>query len=90
MKITVLAVAAVAQITGFALGASAADNADTHKRYAKRHYHRYVVRDHGYKQSHPDENGWFPHDANQLAVGSALWWEQMQRENRLNPGGGKD
>jgi hypothetical protein len=92
MKVVVVAVAAVAAmslVAGSACEVNAEGYTNSHKRYAKRHYHRYVARDHSYKQAYPDEYGWFPHDANQLKVGSALWWEQMQRENRLNPGGGK-
>lgn len=32
--------------------------------------------------SRPDRNGWYPHDSNQLKVGSRIWWEQMEREGR--------
>jgi hypothetical protein len=58
---------------------------NAHKRHAKKHYYsRYAARNHDYKQAYPDENGWYPHDSTQLAFGSAIWWEQMLRENRLN------
>ena len=32
---------------------------------------------------------YYEHDANSLPFGSQRWWDQMLRENRLNPGGGR-
>jgi hypothetical protein len=31
----------------------------------------------------PDQNGWYPRVADQLKVGSAIWFEQMEREGRF-------
>ena len=47
-----------------------------------RYQHRYV-RKSGRIYDRPDANGWFPRDANRLKVGSAIWWEQMEREGRV-------
>jgi hypothetical protein len=30
-----------------------------------------------------DRTGWYPRDSNQLRFGSAIWWEQMEREGRF-------
>jgi hypothetical protein len=87
MLAAAVAAATVSLVAGSACEVNAADYSMSHKRHAKGHY-RYVVRHHGYKQEYPDANGWYPHDANQLKFGSALWWDQMLRENRLNSGGG--
>jgi hypothetical protein len=94
MKILIVAavaVATVSMVAGSAYEVNAEGYTNTHKRHAKRHYYpRYAARAYGYKQAYPDANGWYPHDSNQLAFGSAIWWEQMLRENRLNSGGGRN
>jgi hypothetical protein len=45
-----------------------------------------------YRSSGSDYSGrdYYEHDANSLRFGSQRWWEQMLRENRLNPGGGRN
>jgi hypothetical protein len=43
-------------------------------------------------RAYRDRNGggnYYEHDSNNLPVGSQRWWDQMLRENRLNPGGGR-
>ena len=35
---------------------------------------------------HLDSEGWYPHDASKLPVGTRKWFDQMLRENRRNPG----
>jgi hypothetical protein len=35
------------------------------------------------KIKYPDAKGYYPLDASKLPYGSAIWWEQMQREGRL-------
>ena len=35
---------------------------------------------------HLDSDGWYPHDASKLPVGTRKWFDQMLRENRRNPG----
>jgi hypothetical protein len=91
MKTLIVAAVAVSLVAGSAGKVNAEGYSIAHKRHAKRHYYpRYAARNHGYKQAYPDENGWFPHDSNELKFGSALWWDQMLRENRLNPGGGRN
>jgi hypothetical protein len=32
---------------------------------------------------------YYEHDSDSLPFGSQRWWDQMLRENRLNPGGGR-
>ncbi|GAH03131.1 unnamed protein product [marine sediment metagenome] len=32
---------------------------------------------------------YYEHDSDKLPFGSQRWWDQMLRENRLNPGGGR-
>lgn len=86
MKLLIVAVAAVVASSSLPVHADTYPNA--HKRHIKGHYPQNASRHHDYKQAYPDRYGWFPHDANQLKFGSALWWEQMLRENRLNSGGG--
>jgi hypothetical protein len=35
------------------------------------------------------DSEYYEHDSNSLPFGSQRWWDQMLRENRLNPGGGR-
>ena len=44
-----------------------------------RHSTQYVERN----TSHAPSGAWYPHDASQVPFGSARWWDQMLRENRL-------
>jgi len=56
-----------------------------HKRHAK----RYVGHPDPYSavpQKYPTEYGWYPHDPEQLAFGSRLWWDEMEREGRTRGG----
>jgi hypothetical protein len=86
-----VAVAVMSLVAGSAYEVNAEGYTGPHKRHAKRHYYpRYSARDHDYKQAYPDANGWYPHDSSKLAFGSAIWWEQMLREGRLNQGGGRN
>jgi hypothetical protein len=56
--------------------------ANAHKRHAKMHY-RQERSDVSQKPTYPERGGWYERDANKLPFGSAIWWEQMQREGRL-------
>jgi len=77
MKVLVaVVVAAMCAIAG-----AATANAE-HKRYHKR-WVGYDAPLRYHKQSYPNEFGWYPHDSNQLTVGSRIWWDQMEREGRL-------
>jgi hypothetical protein len=38
------------------------------------------------KQSEPNAYGWYPHNSNELAVGSRIWFDQMERERRFGNG----
>jgi hypothetical protein len=78
----VVAVAAISLVAGSTCKANAEGYRNGHKRHTKGYYPQYAGR--RYKPAYPDASGWFPHDANQLAFGSALWWDQMRRENRVN------
>jgi hypothetical protein len=53
-----------------------------HHRHAKR-YVRHVRPNVDREPRYPDASGWSPHDSNKLPFGSALWWDQMQRERRV-------
>jgi hypothetical protein len=80
MKIVVVAVGAVSLVAGSTCEVNAAGYGKAHKRHAIRHYYlRYAT-----PQKYPNASGWYPHDANQLQFGSALWWDQMRREGRVN------
>jgi curli biogenesis system outer membrane secretion channel CsgG len=80
IKIAVALVIAMALVAGSACEVNAAGYRKVHKRHAISHYYlRYAA-----PQRYPDASGWFPHDASQLQFGSALWWDQMRRENRVN------
>jgi hypothetical protein len=35
------------------------------------------------------DSDYYEHDSSSLPFGSQRWWDQMLRENRLNPGGGR-
>jgi hypothetical protein len=88
MKIAVVALVLGAilslAIAGFAMDADAVDHSKSRKHHAKTHHPRYVGPGQNYMHKYPDASGWFPHDSNELPFGSRLWWEQMEREGRLN------
>jgi hypothetical protein len=72
----------VAAVTVVALVAGMANAGAAQKRHHKPWYgyngaYRYE------KQRYPDANGWYPHDSNELAVGSRIWFDQMEREGRF-------
>jgi hypothetical protein len=64
----------------------AAGYSKTHQRHAKRYY-RNVPSNIDRAPQYPDSSGWYPRDASKLPFGSAIWWEQMLRERRLNQSG---
>jgi hypothetical protein len=56
---------------------------------AKAHPHRYHQRYVDHRQWHnapylraEHADGWYDHESNKLPFGSALWWQQMEREGR--------
>jgi hypothetical protein len=51
------------------------------KRYVRhsRHSTQYVERN----TSHAQSGDWYPQDSSKVPFGSARWWDQMLRENRL-------
>jgi hypothetical protein len=61
---------------------SAAANSKTQHRHAKR-YLRHARPTVERQRTYPDASGWYPHDADRLPIGSAIWWDQMMREGRL-------
>jgi hypothetical protein len=75
MKILVGAVAAICVIAGVAT----ANAAQRHRK----NWVGYDAPSRHEKQRHPNAYGWYPHDSNELAVGSRIWWDQMEREGRL-------
>jgi hypothetical protein len=82
MRIVVVAAAVVSMVAVSALESNAQDYSKGSKRYAKRQVGD-AKPDPDNKIKYPDAKGYYPHDASKLAYGSALWWEQMQREGRL-------
>jgi hypothetical protein len=82
-KIMVVTVAVASLVAALAWEGAAANSSKSPKRNTKRHYPRHAAQVHAYKSKNPDARSWYPHDAKQLPFGSAIWWEQMLRENRL-------
>jgi hypothetical protein len=75
----VLVVAALSLLAGIAGEAAAATYAKKHKRHAK---HPAAAQEYSAARStRPD--AYVERDANKLPFGSAIWWDQMQREGRL-------
>jgi hypothetical protein len=72
----------VAVLVGLAVLATAWEASAAQKRHHKASMARRGA-DTQAKQRDPNAYGWYPHDSNQLAVGSQIWWEQMDREGRL-------
>ena len=35
------------------------------------------------RRLYDDRDRWYPNDANQLRVGSRIWWDQMEKEGRI-------
>jgi len=54
-----------------------------HKHQAKRHV-RHSLSYVAHEPRHPNAADWYPHDTSKLPFGSAVWWDQMQRERRFN------
>jgi hypothetical protein len=80
MKILLVAAAAFSRSPH---SGNAEDYSKAPKPYVKGHVGG-AKRDPGNKRQYPDANGWYLHDSSKLAFGSAIWWEQMQREGRLS------
>jgi len=57
------------------------------KRHCTLHYGPQVY---GYSNRYGGGGDYYEHDSNALPFGSQRWWDQMLRENRLNPGGGRN
>jgi hypothetical protein len=53
-------------------------NAEQVRKPAKRYPKHFAYRSYA-----PYGNGWHPYNSDQLAIGSAAWWRQMLRENRV-------
>jgi hypothetical protein len=87
MRTLVIVLFGMSLIALLASDVGAATFSKTHHRHVKRYvgYARPTV---DRQPTYPDASGWYPRDASKLPFGSAIWWEQMQRERRLNPGGG--
>ena len=72
----------IAAVTAILVMASTVTAHAAHKRPHKRWVGNGAPHHHG-KVSKPDASGWWPHDSNELAVGSQIWFEQMEREGRF-------
>ena len=66
---------------------SAADYSKAHRRHAEPYY-RHARPNIDHAPEYSASSGWYPRDASKLPFGSAIWWEQMLRERRLNQSGG--
>jgi hypothetical protein len=82
MKILVGVVAVVLLVAGSAYVVNAKERHKPHQSYAKTYY-GYAHPRVNHEPSYPNAYGWYPHDADRLPIGSAIWWEQMRREGRL-------
>lgn len=78
MRLVAMVAAAVLLIAGCACEISAREYSKARGRHT-RHPLPHVDRE----PSYPNAYGWYPHDANKLPFGSAIWWDQMRREGRL-------
>jgi hypothetical protein len=79
-----------AEITPISIGTAAKMAAPSFEVSAKRKHHAkthwwdsspYIPREPRYP--YPHANGWYPHDADKLPIGSGEWWRQMLREDRV-------
>ena len=53
----------------------------------QRHAKKYVDHSLPYVAREPKHlDGWYPHETNELPIGTREWFDQMLRENRRNPG----
>jgi|RhiMetdeSRZDD1v2_1073273.scaffolds.fasta_scaffold2931713_2 hypothetical protein len=77
LRIVVAIVAALSLLVGIAGEAGAEPYKKKHKRYAKK-----PVQDYSAARSYSPD-AYVERDVNRLPFGSAIWWEQMQREGRL-------
>jgi hypothetical protein len=94
MATTAQAAPITASVADFRL--ASAESSPTEKiasRRCWRHNGRRHCTGFGTPQVYRYRNGgsdYYEHDSNNLTVGSQRWWDQMLRENRLNPGGGRN
>jgi hypothetical protein len=82
MRVLVVVAAAVSMVAVCALEGKAQDYSKAPKPHVKGQVGN-AKPDPDNKIKYPDAKGWYPHDSSKLAYGSAIWWEQMQREGRL-------
>jgi len=79
MTVMLAVVAALSLLVGVVGEASAETSAKKHKRYVKKPP---AVQEYATARStRPDS--YVERDASKLPFGSAIWWDQMQREGRL-------
>jgi hypothetical protein len=57
--------------------------ADASAEQVRKHHPRRYPKHSAYRSDHPHGIGWHASDSDQLAIGSAAWWRQMLRENRV-------
>ena len=84
MKKVIMALAALAIAVALAAAPADAGSRKKHKRYAKSNYERSTARAQSDRGSRSfDQDRYFERDSNRLPFGTAIWWEQMEREGRL-------
>jgi hypothetical protein len=56
---------------------------DASAEQVRKHHAKRYPRHSAYRSDYPHGNGWHPYDSDALPIGSAAWWRQMLRENRV-------
>jgi len=79
MKAALAHVAALSLVVGLGHPAAAGAQAKKHKRVAR----NTATAQHYGSPKPSGTDGYVERDANKMPFGSAMWWEQMQREGRL-------
>ena len=82
MRNMVAVLAALSLIAG--LGLSGDASAQPHKKKSHKHAHAQAGKSAAYRAA-PLPDPYIERDSNRLPFGSAIWWDQMLRENRAGP-----
>jgi hypothetical protein len=77
----------VAMITGLSLMAVPLWEASAKppQRHGKSYVHHSLLYS-AHARTYRQTDGWYERNADKLPIGSRIWWDEMLRENRRNPG----